>query len=85
MRSASMEPPSNHDPNLIQASAHRSHTFITDDAVHSGIVIAEQMVALALKVARQKLLLRRGSVVLVDTGEELLRRKGGKALAASFL
>ena len=33
-------------PTYIQASAHRFHNFITDDAVQSGIVIAEQMVAL---------------------------------------
>ena len=61
--------------------------FITGYAARSGIVvvIAEQMAALALKVSRQGLVLRRGSVVLAGTGEELLHGQDGKALAASYL
>lgn len=61
--------------------------FITDFAAQSGIVvvIAEQMAALALKVSRQGLVLRRGSVVMAGTSEELRRGKDGKALAASYL
>jgi branched-chain amino acid transport system ATP-binding protein len=61
--------------------------FITDYAARSGIVvvIAEQMATLALKVSRQGLVLRRGRVVLAGAGEELLRGKDGKTLAASYL
>jgi branched-chain amino acid transport system ATP-binding protein len=61
--------------------------FITDYAASSGIVvvIAEQMATLALKVSRQGLVLRRGRVVLAGAGEELLRGKDGKTLAASYL
>ncbi len=61
--------------------------FITDYAARSGIVIiiAEQMATLALKVSRQGLVLRRGSVVLAGSGDELLRGKDGKTLAASYL
>jgi ABC-type branched-subunit amino acid transport system ATPase component len=80
----------------IAAQAQRSATDWLDafeaalasrDAAQSGIVvvIAEQMAALALKVSRQALVLRRGSVVMAGTGEELLRRKDGNALAASYL
>ncbi len=61
--------------------------FITDYAARSGIVvvIAEQMATLALRVSRQGLVLRRGRVVLAGAGEELLRGKDGKTLAASYL
>jgi branched-chain amino acid transport system ATP-binding protein len=61
--------------------------FITDYAAQSGIVviIAEQMAALALRVSRQGLVLRRGRVALVGAAEELLRGKDGKTLAASYL
>jgi len=61
--------------------------FITDYAARSGIVvvIAEQMAALALKVSRQALVLRRGRVVLQGASEELLHGSSGKALAASYL
>jgi branched-chain amino acid transport system ATP-binding protein len=61
--------------------------FITDYAARSDIVvvIAEQMATLALKVSRQGLVLRRGRVVLAGAGEELLRGKDGKTLAASYL
>jgi branched-chain amino acid transport system ATP-binding protein len=61
--------------------------FITDYAAQSGIVviIAEQMAALALKVSRQGMVLRRGRVVLAGAGEELLRGQDGTTLAASYL
>ncbi|WP_431267019.1 ABC transporter ATP-binding protein [Dankookia sp. P2] len=61
--------------------------FITDYAARSGIVvvIAEQMAALALKVSRQGLVLRRGRVALAGSAEELLRGKDGKTLATSYL
>lgn len=61
--------------------------FITDYAAQSGIVvvIAEQMAALALRVSRQGLVLRRGRAVLAGSGEELLRGKDGKSLVASYL
>jgi branched-chain amino acid transport system ATP-binding protein len=61
--------------------------FITDYAAQSGIVviIAEQMAALALRVSRQGLVLRRGRVALAGAAEELLRGKDGKTLAASYL
>ena len=61
--------------------------FITDYASRSGIVvvIAEQMATLALKVARQGLVLRRGRAVLQGASEELLRGNDGRALAASYL
>ncbi|WP_043341209.1 ABC transporter ATP-binding protein [Belnapia moabensis] len=61
--------------------------FITDYAAKSGIVviIAEQMAALALKVSRQGMVLRRGRVVLAGAGEELLRGQDGTTLAASYL
>ena len=63
------------------------YSFITDYAAQSGIVvvIAEQMATLALRVSRHGLVLRRGRVVLAGAGEELLRGKDGKTLAASYL
>jgi branched-chain amino acid transport system ATP-binding protein len=63
------------------------YAFITDYAARSGIVvvIAEQMAALALRVSRHGLVLRRGRVVLHGASEELLRGSDGKALAASYL
>ncbi len=61
--------------------------FITEYAAQSGIivVIAEQMAALALRVSRQGMVLRRGRVVLQGSSAELMRGNDSKALAASYL